>query len=81
LTIYLCYQPFAEVFSRFMARRGEDGAEALYAFFGFSDFSFPFLYGGRFLIPWYLLLAAGAVLMLVELSRVMRGAAKPSLAK
>jgi hypothetical protein len=81
LTIYLCYQPFAEVFSRFMARRGADGAEALYAFVGFSDFSIPFLYGGRYQFPWYLLLAAATVLMLVELRRVIGSAAKPSLVK
>jgi hypothetical protein len=81
LTIYLCYQPFAEVFTRFMARRGEDGAEALYAFFGFSDFSFPLLYGGRYLLPWYLLLAAAVLLMVVELSRLIRGAPRPAVAK
>jgi hypothetical protein len=84
LTIYLCYKPFADVFSRFLQSKGMDGAEALYAFYGFADVDIPYL--NRFVWDyhssfWYLLLTAAAVLMLVELSRIIRGSPKPSLAK
>ena len=84
LTIYLCYRPFAEVFDRFLQSKGMGGAEAIYAFYGFADVDIPYL--NRFVCDyhsslWYLLLTAAGVLMLVELSRVIRGSPKPSMAK
>jgi hypothetical protein len=84
LTIYLSYKPFADVFSRFLQSKGMNGAEALYAFYGFADVDIPYL--NRLIWDvhssfWYLLLTAAGVLMLVELSRIIRGSPKPSMAK